>query len=75
MADDRNRDQIRVGKPDVDIEAPSHIKGTGQGNAPGNYLKQGGFNPDGTSTSQRSTGVRPAAANPIDPRSPNLSPP
>ena len=75
MADKKVENGIRVGKPDVDIEAPTHVRGTGEGNEPGNYLKQGGFTPNGTSTAQRSTGVRPAAANPIDPRSPNLSPP
>jgi hypothetical protein len=33
-----------------------------------------GHNRDGTSTSQRSTGINPGAAGPIDPRMPDLSP-
>lgn len=73
--DHRDRDQIKVGKPVVSTTAPTHVSGTAEGNAAGNYLKQGGHRPDGTSTAERSTGIRPDAQNPIDPRMPNLSPP
>jgi hypothetical protein len=59
-------------KPSPDM--PSHVKGIPEGNAPGNYLKEPGHNPDGTSTARRSTGVNPEAHEPIDPRMPNLSP-
>jgi len=57
-------------KPDL----PAHVKGIKQGNSRGNYEAMKGHNPDGTSTSERSTGVNPKAHNPIDPRMPNLSP-
>jgi hypothetical protein len=65
---------IRVGKPDVSPDAPSHVPGIAQGNAPGNYEKQAGHKPDGRSTAKRSTGVNPDAMEPIDPSMPNLSP-
>jgi hypothetical protein len=50
------------------------VKGVIQGNAPGNYEKMRGHNPDGTSTAARSTGVNIKAEEPIDPSMPNLSP-
>jgi hypothetical protein len=65
---------IRVGKPDVKPDAPSHTPGITQGNAPGNYEKQAGHKADGRSTAKRSTGVNPGAMEPIDPSMPNLSP-
>jgi hypothetical protein len=65
---------MKVGKPDVRPETPSHVKGIKQGNSKGNYESQPGHNPDGTSTAERSTGVNPKAHNPIDPSMPNLSP-
>jgi hypothetical protein len=57
-------------KPD----APSHVRGIKTGNATGNYDSMTGHNADGTSTAERSTGVNAGAAEPIDPRMPNLSP-
>ena len=57
-------------KPD----APSHVKGIKSGNATGNYSSMSGHKPDGTSTAERSTGINPGGAEPIDPRMPNLSP-
>ena len=36
---------------------PTHVKGIKQGNSKGNYERQKGHNPDGTSTQERSTGV------------------
>jgi hypothetical protein len=54
--------------------APTHVKGIKEGNATGNYEKQPGHKPDGTSTAERSTGVSAGKRNPIDPRMPNLSP-
>jgi hypothetical protein len=56
------------------MEKPAHVKGTKAGNTTGNYEKQQGHRPDGTSTAERSTGVNPQAEQPIDPRMPNLSP-
>ena len=55
-------------------EKPTHVKGTKSGNSTGNYDKQSGHKPDGTSTARRSTGVNSKGAEPIDPRMPNLSP-
>ena len=52
----------------------THVKGIKQGNSTGNYERQGGHNPDGTSTQERSTGVNAKDREPIDPRMPNLSP-
>jgi hypothetical protein len=65
---------IRTGKPDVDTKALGHTPGVKQGNSTGNYEKQVGHKADGRATSERSTGVNAKAANPIDPRMPNLSP-
>jgi len=67
-------DDVSTGKADTSADAPSHVKGVKQGNATGNYEKQAGHNPDGTSTAERSTGVDPKSKNPIDPSMPNLSP-
>ena len=53
---------------------PTHVKGIKAGNSKGNYERQKGHNPDGTSTQARSTGVGAKAREPIDPRMPNLSP-
>jgi len=55
-------------------ELPAHTPGIRQGNAPGNYDKQVGHEPDGRSTAARSTGINPDMEEPIDPRMPNLSP-
>lgn len=65
---------VRTGKPDIRPDAPAHIPGTRQGHAPGAYASMPGHNPDGTSTAERSTGVHPKHAEPIDPAMPNLSP-
>ena len=61
-------------KADTKPDAPVHVKGIFQGNSKGNYEKMPGHRPDGTSTAERSTGVNPMGAQPIDPRMPNLSP-
>jgi hypothetical protein len=53
---------------------PTHVKGIKQGNSKGNYERQKGHNPDGTSTQERSTGVGAKQREPIDPRMPTLSP-
>jgi hypothetical protein len=66
---------IRVGKPDVSHDKPSHTKGIRQGNSVGNYDKSKGHLPDGRSTAARSTGIRPKAHEPILPGMPNVSPP
>jgi hypothetical protein len=66
--------EIRIGKRKVKPDAPAHVRGINQGNSTGNYESQSGHNPDGTSSSERSTGINPKAREPIDPSMPNLSP-
>lgn len=80
----RMKDNLKVGTPDVEMDAPSHIDGVAQGNAPGGIEQDPGFYPSGSygaarrpgakSTARRSTGINPEARNPIDPNSPSLSP-
>jgi hypothetical protein len=65
---------VNVGRAHTGMEKPTHVKGVIQGNAPGNYEKMRGHNPDGTSTAARSTGVNVKAEEPIDASMPNLSP-
>lgn len=65
---------ISVGRPDTTPDAPSHTKGITQGNSIGNYERQPGHLPDGTSTAERSTGIDAARRNPILPGMPNLPP-
>jgi hypothetical protein len=65
---------LRVGKPDVTPDKPSHVKGIPAGNAEGNYEKQEGHLPDGRVTAAKSTGINAKLRNPIDPRMPNLPP-
>ncbi|RAY15708.1 hypothetical protein DPM19_07960 [Actinomadura craniellae] len=66
--------RIRVGRPDVRPDAPSHVRGIREGNEPGGYEKTPGLRPDGTATARRSTGINPGARDPIDPSMPNLPP-
>lgn len=63
--------EIRVGKPDVKIDTPSHTKGVEQGNSGG---RQAGLHKDGTADARRSTGVSPKKHNPILSVMPNLPP-
>jgi hypothetical protein len=63
--------EIRVGKPDVRIDAPSHTKGVDCGNS---KKRQRGLKEDGTADARRSTGIRPKHHNPILPIMPNLPP-
>lgn len=68
---------LRVGKADVRLDAASHVPGVPQGNALGGNKRERGLEPKGrgaTGTARRSTSINPHARNPIDPRSPNLSP-
>jgi hypothetical protein len=67
-------ESIRIGRPDVRPDTPSHTKRARQGNEPGGYERQVGHLPDGRSTAARSTGVNPHHHEPIDPSMPNLSP-
>ena len=65
---------IRTGKPDIDTQSLGHTPGVRQGNSRGNYESMDGHLPDGRATSERSTGINAKAANPIDPRMPNIPP-
>ena len=74
---------IRVGKPDTKMDAPSHVNGVAQGNDPGGIEEDPGLHyageraagrPSARSTARKSTSINPDARNPIDPNSPNLPP-
>lgn len=68
---------VRVGKPDIKPETPSHVRGVREGNEPGSLEREGGIyqaEDMAKGTAERSTGVNASARNPIDPRMPNLSP-
>jgi len=71
----RTQDHLRVGRPDVKAEAPSHTPGTRQGNQLGSYERMEGHHDDDTSDARRSTGIGAKRKNPILPGMPNLSPP
>ena len=66
--------KIKVGRPDVRPDTPSHTHGVHEGNAPGAYAKQIGHHADGSADARRSTGVSPRRHDPILPSMPNLSP-
>jgi hypothetical protein len=63
--------EIRVGRPDVRVDAASHTKGVESGNT---KKQQRGINEDGTVDARRSTGIRPKHHDPILPTMPNLPP-
>lgn len=65
---------VTAGRPDIRPDAPSHVPGIREGNAPGAYARQAGHLPDGRATARRSTGINPKAENPVDPDMPSLSP-
>jgi hypothetical protein len=64
---DKPKGAIRVGRPDVDPEAPSHVAGVHEGNDPKKQGHQEG--------ARRSTGISADEHDPIDPRMPKLTPP
>jgi hypothetical protein len=65
---------IRVGKPHVRLDRPTHVKGVRQGNEKDGYKKQIGHNKDGTADARRSTGIHPKWHNAILKIMPNLPP-
>ena len=69
---------IVVGTPDVDPEAPSHVKGVFQGNRPHLTQRHKGIHDEGPDRAEgnarRSTGIRPEHHDVIDPRMPKISP-
>jgi len=66
---------LRIGKRQTKTTSPTHIGGVKKGGEEGSYQAQTGHLANGRSTSERSTGINASAADPIDPRMPNLSPP
>ncbi len=68
---------LRIGKPDVSPSKPSHVAGVHQGNRPGKSWREGGIKKSqlgGHASARRSTGINPESHDPIDPRSPRLTP-
>lgn len=65
--------RLRVGKPQITPDAPSHLSGVPQGNS-GPTEAQPGHNADGTATARRSTGINATKRNPILAIMPNLPP-
>jgi hypothetical protein len=66
--------RIRVGKPDVSPDTPTHVRGVRQGNEKDAYHKQAGHKEDGTAEARRSTGIRPKEHNAILKIMPNIPP-
>ncbi|MFD0900282.1 hypothetical protein [Actinomadura sediminis] len=66
--------EIRVGKPHVRTDTPSHTRGVRMGNKKGNYGRQPGHHEDGTADARRSTGISPKKHDAILPIMPNLPP-
>ncbi|MFF7144522.1 MULTISPECIES: hypothetical protein [Streptomyces] len=64
---------IRVGKPDVSPDTPSHVSGLHQGNR-GPYRSQPGHHEDGTADARRSTGIQSKKRNALTRTMPNLPP-
>ena len=65
---------VKTTRHDVKPDAPSHVPGIREGNAPGSWERMPGHLADGGVSARRSTGVNPRGAEPIDPRMPNLPP-
>jgi hypothetical protein len=65
---------LKLGHPDVSPDLSSHVRGVKEGNSKGNYEREPGHHPDGTSDARRSTGINSERRDAIDPRMPNLSP-
>ena len=78
------KDNLKVGEPDVKMDAPAHTPGVNQGNAPGGIEGDPGIyhtgenqagRPTAKATMRLSTGINPEQRNPIDPNSPVLPAP
>jgi len=63
--------EIKVGKPDVKLDASSHTAGVEQGNSP---KQQSGWHDDGTVDARSSTGIAPDRHDPVSDSMPNLPP-
>jgi hypothetical protein len=71
------RTNLVVGKKDVDIATPSHVRGVHEGNWPEARVRRArarGKDPATAGGAARSTGINPEAREPIDRRMPRLSP-
>jgi len=66
--------RIRVGKPDVRPDSPTHVRGIRQGNEPDAYDKQMGHHEGGRADARRSTGIHVREHNPILKIMPNWPP-
>jgi hypothetical protein len=65
---------IRVGKPDVRPDTPTHVRGLEKGNEGKRVGTQPGHHKDGTASARRSTGVNAHKHEPILKIMPNLPP-
>ena len=74
---------LRVGKPDTEMDAPSHTRGVNRGNDPGGIEQDPGIEytgergagkPTARSTARMSTSINAKARSPIDPNMPNMPP-
>ena len=74
---------IRVGKPDTKVDAPSHVRGIPQGNDAGGVEKDPGIEhtgetehgkPTARATARMATSINAEKRNPIDPNMPNMPP-
>lgn len=68
---------ICVGTPDVEPDAPTHVRGVFEGNKPHLLQRHKGIEEEasaGKGDARRSTGIRAGHHDVIDPRMPKLSP-
>ncbi len=69
---------VEIGKRQASPSKSSHVRGVRMGNAPGGLRREPGIDPmpDGSvrTNARRSTGVNADRHEPIDPRSPRLTP-
>ncbi|WP_405550692.1 hypothetical protein [Streptomyces sp. NBC_01171] len=65
--------RIRVGRPQVKPDTPTHVPGLHEGNR-GPYQEQVGHHEDGTADARRSTGIRTKRHDAILDVMPNISP-
>ncbi len=68
---------VRVGKPDASPTTPGHVRGVFEGNYPHPTQRHKGIEEEGEhakGTARRSTSIRPADHDVIDPRMPKISP-
>lgn len=69
---------VHVGKAQTKTWKPSHVPGVHEGNRPGRTWRERGVEKKeqlaATAGGRRSTGINPRSHEPIDPRSPRLTP-